>query len=634
MNQLRVSKIGQCSNYCIFIAGRWFNSIDDYINLELGVKRFQLNLTKYYYNPIPLTSDLLDFFPSLRTLYLYSENDEVIIDDQIQQYLVLYKISYTKSEELKRKVKKPVEFQTIIYTKEDRDNDFNTMLEYEKQLWPVQNEKEFRCDFFIAEGVKEIEKRCFCEYNSIRDLTIPSSVTSIPYSSIINSPIEGLVISSSLLLTHKYLLNCNNLKRLTMEYDTNQLMLHSNCFLSLNERKLDIIPFKYIDLINDEEYGLSEYTYLSIPNTITSIEPSCSFNYNNIVELHLPSHLHDIPHNLLKHCENLKELYISSEWYFYKERLFRNKNGCLQSICIGPNLDIYFYNSDFYNDPNEKFYIKLNGEQHKIEFLEEFTIPENVTSIDNLCFESLMKLSEIKNLENITQFGISCFIKTPSLDRKKYPMIDTANIQYEFPLLNENEIKQIEEWTGLTISSLLVDSLNTSFICDEFVAFNCYENVIGKEKLLFLIEEIDGEKFGYYLNTEATKMIDFTEMISSDDQDKIQEQVNLLETDNKTFEFNLFSNGRLSGPMKFEIKDPKRGYCYYCYTDDFILSLGDITFHAYHQAEIHYYCSQHDDIFDYHGIENAICGKTVKKWSWDEKESCFIAKRFVIYQMK
>jgi hypothetical protein len=71
----------------------------------------------------------------------------------------------------------------------------------------------------------------------------------------------------------------------------------------------------------------------------------------------------------------------------------------------------------------------------------------------------------------------------------------------------------------------------------------------------------------------------------------------------------------------------------YFYDDDFNLHLGDIIFHAYHQDEIHYYCCQNENVFNYHGFKNALNGKIVKTSSYKEKESCFVAKRFIIYRM-
>ena len=79
--------------------------------------------------------------------------------------------------------------------------------------------------------------------------------------------------------------------------------------------------------------------------------------------------------------------------------------------------------------------------------------------------------------------------------------------------------------------------------------------------MIFLIEDSDGEKFGYYLNTEVVKSYEYD-----------------IKTDKKSFEFNLESNGRLEQPMKFEIKHLiYGGYGLYKKSDDYLIRLGDIV---------------------------------------------------------
>ena len=58
-------------NYCIFIASRWFDSIDDFINLTFVSKRMRGTMEKFHYNPIPLTKSIRPFFPNIETLYIY-----------------------------------------------------------------------------------------------------------------------------------------------------------------------------------------------------------------------------------------------------------------------------------------------------------------------------------------------------------------------------------------------------------------------------------------------------------------------------------------------------------------------------------------------------------------------------------
>ena len=83
MTQENKAKKGQCNNYTIFIASRYFETIDDYINLELGCKRFMNNMTKFHYNPIALNETTREFFPSLQSLFIYDRlNDNQFINDE------------------------------------------------------------------------------------------------------------------------------------------------------------------------------------------------------------------------------------------------------------------------------------------------------------------------------------------------------------------------------------------------------------------------------------------------------------------------------------------------------------------------------------------------------------------------
>ena len=106
-------------------------------------------------------------------------------------------------------------------------------------------------------------------------------------------------------------------------------------------------------------------------------------------------------------------------------------------------------------------------------------------------------------------------------------------------------------------------------------------------------------------------------------QKKLQEE---QKTDKKSFEFNLQSNGRLSRPMKFEIKDLREGGIILCETIyGVLIDLGDIHLRQ-KNWKYQSYCYQNENRFDYHGIENALCGKT--------NPTNFTPKRILVMQMK
>ena len=77
----RLFNIGTLDNYTLFIASRHFESIEDFINLECCTKRFNGNMTKFHYNPIPLNERTRTFFDHLQTLFIYSRDDNQFEED-------------------------------------------------------------------------------------------------------------------------------------------------------------------------------------------------------------------------------------------------------------------------------------------------------------------------------------------------------------------------------------------------------------------------------------------------------------------------------------------------------------------------------------------------------------------------
>ena len=164
----------------------------------------------------------------------------------------------------------------------------------------------------------------------------------------------------------------------------------------------------------------------------------------------------------------------------------------------------------------------------------------------------------------------------------------------------------------LSILQVVFDSDIDNWSRDTSV-FN--ERIIGKKQLVFLIEEEeDGEIFGYYLNT------------------KIVKKYGWQKTDSKTFQFNLQSkNNRLKQPMKFEIKDLKWGGIWmYEKSDSRLINFGDIDLKKENDKNKSY-CCENKYKFDYHGIENALCGKTN---TWRNNGNNFTLKRILVIQMK
>ena len=176
--------------------------------------------------------------------------------------------------------------------------------------------------------------------------------------------------------------------------------------------------------------------------------------------------------------------------------------------------------------------------------------------------------------------------------------------------LFKNQVDKIEEWTSLKCCDVIFDSNIDDWSMDTSV-FD--QRIIGKSNLIFIIEDTDNEKFGYFFDKQIT-----------DEYNK------WIESDSKTFLFNIQSNGRLQQPIKFEIKDiSSGGYCLYEDYEEMLIEIGDIAL-CKANTKINSYCFQYQKYFDYHGIENALCGKQRNAYGYFD----FTIKRIVVIQMK
>ena len=171
--------------------------------------------------------------------------------------------------------------------------------------------------------------------------------------------------------------------------------------------------------------------------------------------------------------------------------------------------------------------------------------------------------------------------------------------------LFQYQFEQFEKWTSMQCGEVLFDSYKHKWSVNNS-EFN--KKIIGKEKLIFLIENNENEKFGYYLHTKIEEKYD-----------------EWNQTDMNSFEFNLESNGRLQGPMKFDVIIPYFGYWLMKDSENSLIRLSDIDLFKENRKQC--CCNQTQFAFNYQGIEKALCGKV----NWNNPVTI---KRILVIQMK
>ena len=123
--------------------------------------------------------------------------------------------------------------------------------------------------------------------------------------------------------------------------------------------------------------------------------------------------------------------------------------------------------------------------------------------------------------------------------------------------LQQKQVKQIESWTGLKCGDVLFDSDSCNWSKDHSDLNN---KIIGKKQIVFLIEDENGQKFGYYLNNKV-----------------IRNYMKVKPADWKSFQFTVESNGRLATMDKFDIRDIYAGgYKMGRESEEMLIQIGDM----------------------------------------------------------
>ena len=180
----------------------------------------------------------------------------------------------------------------------------------------------------------------------------------------------------------------------------------------------------------------------------------------------------------------------------------------------------------------------------------------------------------------------------------------------------EIEIRQLEEWSGTTFKELIFDSCIHSWKQGDS-EFD--QIVFNREKLVFIIEDIEGHVFGGYVNAKIDKWL------YCEDGNWKGSKI----TDEHAFVFLLKTYGGTLDPMKFNIKPEKKEWAFQLQksTDDELFAFGggnDIRIMK-RNMKTQCYCSQSS--FDYQGKVNILVGK-------EGKTNPFTVKRIQVFQME
>ena len=161
------------------------------------------------------------------------------------------------------------------------------------------------------------------------------------------------------------------------------------------------------------------------------------------------------------------------------------------------------------------------------------------------------------------------------------------------------QLTQIEEWTLKKCGEIIFDSTKDNWELDTSTFDS---KIYGRKQLLFIIEDIEGNKFGGYIDSTI---------------DEFQYSL----TDWSAFLFSLESNGRLDGMKKFTIKDMLFAFCLFNKSSHRLFKFGRADINIFKKGS-GYKHSCEQCAFYYGGNQNTLCGTET-----------FELKRFIVIQM-
>ena len=385
--------------YTIFISSRYFETFDDYVHLEMSSKRLIGNMEKFHYNPISLTQSIVDHFPNVQTLNLYSTEDEILQNksQNIHYCCIWYPVDYFQYEILKNSLSQQnlsLECKHITYTQQDRF------------IAKIQ-----RKQIDLPENIHVLGSYCYRRCHDIKSIVIPSSITKIE---------KGCFEL------------CSSITSLSFSYPWS---VEGNILFN-NRTELASISLPIsISMINGEQRPKGILREYRIPNHVLRIDKYCFDNCAMLLSLSIPSSVTYIPHHCLLNCSSLKTIQFENNWYLEGRYLFNTSNE-LCSVQLPTQMKTY--------------------QSQEILPLITFTIPSYVTKISDYCFAHCNDLTRIEISDKIKSIGKGCFMDCDLVDYKTNSKI-VESFEKQL-LLTKTQRHQIEDWCDKEIDMIIFDS--------------------------------------------------------------------------------------------------------------------------------------------------------------------------------
>ncbi|EDR23193.1 hypothetical protein, conserved [Entamoeba dispar SAW760] len=269
----------------IMITSMYFDDINDFINLEIGIKRFQGNMERFHFNPIPLNNYSRKLFPNIETFHIYNRRDKIFDDGRIFKKMIWYKVKYSTYYERNNKEI----YKKIEYRKEDRYKYGNTIPSEVKSLGYECFERCYSLTSInIPSSVNEIGNYCFSECSSLTSIAIPSTI----------SKIRKMCFNNCISLTNMNIIN--------LQYTSEErIFMNKPVLVSIK------IPDN-LQIINGKNIEKKDVNEFIIPSSVSEIGDYCFYKCTSLKSINIPMSITKLGEECFKRCYELTTINIPS----------------------------------------------------------------------------------------------------------------------------------------------------------------------------------------------------------------------------------------------------------------------------------------------------------------------------------
>ncbi|ELP92307.1 hypothetical protein EIN_122080 [Entamoeba invadens IP1] len=271
--------------YHMMVISQYFESIKDFVALEFVCKKYNNNMSKFHFNPIRLTSKTINYFPSIETLNIWTEDDETFGND----FMLLFNNNIYQTDRQKRmKVNKKRFYKIVIWYQVDFDTFHNVaklenaIFEFKDICYSTSDVVKFGTQ--IPKLVTSLMRSCYENCNTIEQIDIPNTVTSIG---------------------HFCFSMCLSLSEITIQ--TRVISMGECVFLGCAKLKSVTLPC-YMATLNPHTFGFC--CDIVIPDNVTTLGKSCFSGCKALHSVLLPKKMKEVGSGCFRECKALAQIII------------------------------------------------------------------------------------------------------------------------------------------------------------------------------------------------------------------------------------------------------------------------------------------------------------------------------------